>query len=284
MKKITSLLCSLLILSAGTAYGCGVSEKDYPVYLIIGQSNASGNGRIADLPAAYLEKEYENVDIYCAGTANGTVNGKLLKVSTKEGQGSISTARFGTEVGIAEYFTQKKYKAGIIKCGFDGASINLKNTNYGTWWISDDDIPENVKPRCYTEFLAAVDAGLTAFKNAGLNPVIKGAIWLQGESNAEDKTYENDLDALIAKIRKDLSVPDLYFVAGTICYETYTGKYAKDCAVNVAIRKLKDKQNCDYIESGKYPTNMNDRYHWTGSALTDIGMLAAMKLYTRFGK
>ena len=283
MKKITSLLISILLITTGTAIGCG-NGNDYPVYLIIGQSNASGNGRIEHLPTAYAEKEWDNVNIYCAGTANGTVNGKLLKVSTKEGQGSISTARFGPEVGIAEYFTSKKYAAGIIKCGFDGSSINLNNTGYGTWWTVESEIPESVRIRCYREFLTAVENGMEEFKKIGLNPVIKGAIWLQGESNAQNVSYENDLSVLIAKIRSDLNLPDLYFVGGTICYDQYTGYYTENCAVNLAIRNLKNKENCDYIESGKYPTNTADRYHWTGSSLTDIGILAAMKFYAKFGK
>lgn len=270
MKKIISIIMMSILtaLCAFSAAGCSGGEK-YPVYIIIGQSNASGNGRIADLSDKYLEKEYENVSIYCAGTANSTVKGKLLNVSTAVGQGSIDTGRFGVEVGIAEKFTEKGVKAGLIKCGFDGASINLSNTNYGTWWTEISEIPVNVT-KCYDSFKVALVSGLEEYKKAGYEPVIKGVIWLQGESNAGNQSYADDLDKLILKIRGDLNLSDLYFVAGTISYVA-PGKYTEDCAVNKAIRALKDKPNAGYVESGRYPTNPSDPYHWTGDDLVRIG-------------
>lgn len=284
MKKFISLFLSAVCLGtcASVFAGCGGDGK-YPVYLIIGQSNANGNGRIEHLAdTSYVDKEYENVLIHCGGTSNSTVNGKLLKVSTKEGQGSTSTDRFGIEVGLADFFTSKKYNAGLIKCGFDGSSINLNNTSFGTWWTEISEIPEG-KKRCYSEFLVSVATAMQQFKDAGYDPVIKGAIWLQGESNAGDSTYAEDLDKLINKIRTDLSLPELYFVAGTISY-VYPGSYQENCAVNVAIRDLKNKENCDFVESGIYPTNAADRYHWTGTNLVDIGKLFANKMYDKFGK
>lgn len=280
-KAITALLSAICLFSASFAAGCG-SDGKYPVYLIIGQSNASGNGRIEHLPDSYRDTEYDDVMIYCAGTSNSTVNGKLMKVGTKEGQGSINTERFGVEIGIADYFVSKNYRAGLVKCGFDGASINLNNTSFGTWWTETSEIPENVK-QCYPKFLTSVAAAMEEFKNAGYDPEIKGAIWLQGESNAGNSTYAEDLDKLIGKIRSDLACPDLYFVAGTISY-VYPGTYQENCEVNLAVRNLKNKPNCDFVESGQYPTNSADRYHWTGTNLVDIGKAFAIKQYEKFGK
>ena len=282
MKKFTAFL-SALILSAMCAIPfSSCAKKDngkLPVYLILGQSNASGNGKIKDLPARYLNKEYGGVTIYCDGSANGAVRGSLTKVGTVSGQGSVSTDRFGVEIGLAEYFTEKNVEAGLIKCGFDGSSINLTNTAYGTWWTDIQDIPLNVI-KCYDRFKTALVNALDAYKSEGYDVEIKGVIWLQGESNAGNASYADDLDKLIQRLRADLSEPALYFVAGTISY-VGEGKYQSDCAVNLAVRALEEKQNCGYVESGRYSTDPNDPYHWTGENFVKIGREFAEKLYNK---
>ncbi|MBR1891749.1 MAG: hypothetical protein IJ811_04585 [Clostridia bacterium] len=280
MKRLLSLLVTVMCFGTMLCATTGCAEdtqSKYPVYLIIGQSNASGNGRIEHLPEEYIDIEYDDVMIYCAGTANGTVNGQLMKVGTKVGQGSINTQRFGLEIGIAQTFTQKGYAAGIIKCGFDGSSINLKNTGMGTWWTVKEQIPEGTKD-CYFRFLTAVNEGIAAFAQAGYKPEIKGVMWMQGESNPEDESYEADLDKLIAQIRSDLNAPELPFVAGTICYQK-PGVYSTFCKANQAIRALANKPNCGFVESGQFGTNPSDTYHWTGTNLVSIGNLFALKIY-----
>ena len=284
MKKLLSLALCAFSLSAFAAGASACSSEQptaekYPVYLIIGQSNASGNGRIEHLPESFIGRTFDGVDIYCGGTSNGAVYGELLTVNTVTGQGSVGVNRFGVEVGIANIFNEKGYEAGLIKCGFDGSSINLNNTGMGSWWTVENDIPPAVK-RCYFTFLSEVETALNAFRKKGFDPEIKGAVWIQGESNPEDASYESDLDALIARIRSDLNVPDLFFVAGTISY-VKPGVYKENCAANVAIRKLANKNNCDFVESGAFATNPNDAYHWTGSELLNIGDLFGLKLYNK---
>ena len=282
MKRLMAFLTAVL-LSAPCYAGlsaCDKKETDYyPVYLILGQSNAGGNGKISDLPAGYRDKEYVNVKIFCGGSCNAAAKNRLMSVGTKVGQGSVSSDRFGVEIGIADYFTQKGVKAGLIKCGFDGSSINLSNAAYGSWWTETDEIPASVI-KCYEEFFNCYSAALNAFKDNGYLPVIKGVVWLQGESNAEDASYSEHLDKLIKKLREDLDIQNLYFIAGTISYVS-PGNYSKDCAVNAAIRELSGKDNCGFIESGNYPTDPYDTYHWSGKHLLNIGRDFAKDLYEK---
>ncbi|MBQ9514079.1 MAG: hypothetical protein IJR66_03770 [Clostridia bacterium] len=279
MKKILAIIL-VLILTVPLSLSLGACEKnmEYPVYLICGQSNANGNGHYSDLPSAYKSAVFDKISVFCGGGSNSAVYGKILPVAVVDEDDDMqclgtSISKFGLEVGIADYFTEEKYEAGLIKCGFDGASINLNNTRYGTWWTESDDIPSGVID-CYSAFLEETKTALSLFTEQGKKPVIKGVFWMQGESNQGDATYKDDLVNLIKKMKADLSdYVDKNFtcVAGTISYVS-PGVYSKNCAVNVAIRELADEnEGFAYVESGKYATNPSDTYHWTGNTLIRIG-------------
>lgn len=292
MKKIITFMLPLLLFSSSFFFtACDKGEPDnkvLPLFLICGQSNANGNGHYEDLADKYKSAVYPDTKIYCAGTCNNSVKDSLLSVSTVDEDGAVrcqgtSINKFGIELGLAEYFSEKGFKAGLIKCGFDGSSINLNNTNYGTWWTDLSQIRSGVKT-CYSLFLSSVFSAVDSYKEAGYDTVIKGIIWLQGESNAGNSSYQSDLTNLRNKMKTDLACyidKDFYFVGGTISY-VFPGKYSEDCAVNKAIRALKDETDCDYVESGIFPTREGDEYHWSGDNLIQIGRLFGEKIVTRF--
>ena len=261
--------------------GCKQEEETpnntIEVYLIGGQSNAVGNAYLEDLPATELNKRYENTLYYAEGTVSDSSYGLLSSVTTETGKGQgWRDDQFGAEVGIAKKFAQHdNEKRALIKCAYNGSSINKNNAGMGSWWTEPAEIP-NVSIKCYDGFIQAVVNGLDALKEEGYKPVIKGMVWLQGESNAGNSTYLSDLRTLRDKIRSVLGAPDMYFVAGEIS----NVKYGDFCAVNEAVHEFANDTRCGYVACGVLPldTRTNNVYHWTGNNMLQIGEMFADKL------
>lgn len=274
MKKIVPFILGVAM-GLSALGGCGDNSID--VYLIGGQSNAVGNAYMEDLSADDLNKNYENTLYYAEGTVSEAAYGTLTYVTTETDKGQGWTpAHFGVEVGMAKKFQKEsKDKRALIKCAFNGSSINKNNTSMGSWWTEATEIP-NVSIKCYDRFIQAVLSGMQALRDEGYNPKIKAMVWLQGESNAGNSSYLQDLRTLRDKIRALFSVPDMYFVAGEIS----NAKYGVDCAVNVAVHEFASDDNCDYVACGELPldTRTNNIYHWTGAYMLQIGEMFADKL------
>lgn len=272
MKKwIATAMGVILSMSIFTA--CK-DDTTLDVYLIGGQSNAVGNAYLIDLDEKERNVTYADTLYYAEGTVDEY--GVLTSVTTEDEKGlGWRHEHFGAEVGMAKAFAGEKGKRAIIKCAYNGSSINKNNTGMGSWWTETAEIP-NVSIKCYDGFIQAVINGLKALKEDGYTPKIKGMVWLQGESNAGNSTYLNDLRNLRDKIRNVLGVPDMYFLAGEIS----NTKYGEACAVNQAVHTFAEDEHCDYVACGALPldTRTNNSYHWTGGDMLQIGLLCGEKL------
>ena len=211
------------------------SKKDIYVYLIGGQSNASGCGYVSDLSEEERAIIYDHVYYYGGGEhANQNCRDQLLKVTAGQG---IYEFSFGLELGMAKIFTEEYEKDGveraIIKYAYSGSSI--KSFNDGMDWNVYDDAGTGVH---YDNFIEVVRAGLQALREKGYNPVIKGMAWMQGETDYLVPDYEARLIALRDKVRADLKMPQLYFVMGEIAYQNY----GKKNYVNNAIRSIAEQE------------------------------------------
>ena len=209
--------------------------KTVDVFILAGQSNAAGFTPAAGLYKGYTyggevdqEKlaEYESgyTDILYYGITQSAdpaaANAKLSFVRSGKG---YSGAHIGPELGFAEamsaYYGGENGKAAVIKYAVGATSLgNFQNSTsdtYGTW-MSPSMIEEygkdNLCPKAgllYENLIVTLRLGLQELIAAGYKPVIKGAMWLQGEADSTNEAlanlYQKHMTALIEDLRGDVT-------------------------------------------------------------------------------
>lgn len=198
--KLAPLVPGLLVLVwtfAGTskAETAPPPAKGLDLYLLIGQSNMAGRGKVdkeskqVHARVFMLDKEGQWVpatdplhfDKPSAGVGPGFAFGKALAEAAPEA------------------------RIGLIPCAVGGTSINA-------WSPGQQDGGTKAYP--YDDMLRRVEVALKA-------GVLKGIIWHQGETDrpATDwslQQYAAKFTGLITRLRKDLDAPHVPFVAGEL--------------------------------------------------------------------
>ena len=101
--------------------------------------------------------------------------------------------------------------------------------------------------------------------------VVKGILWHQGESNAEDSTYKNyedNLQALILKWRSDLNNPELPVFLGKLA-PFYKKPYTD--SINAAIERTSEKLPHVYVIETAGLTCKPDSTHFDAEAQRLLG-------------
>ena len=168
------------------------------VYLIMGQSNASGVS-----PQSYLESSHP--DIYQRYTVG---NDKVLisydvderiernYVPVKFGYGNTEEF-FGPEIGMTEVLSQKETTSYIIKATYSGSCLQ---TQY---------VDKNGKEyKLYKRFIKFIKKQLKALEEEGKHPRVRGVFWMQGESDSfldPSDTYLQAEEYFLKYLRSDLN-------------------------------------------------------------------------------
>lgn len=166
---------------------CGPVDRRISIQ---GQSNAVGQGNLADLSAhplsgdpdlaSFASQTFERVYIY------GDTAGAYQKLTIGSNNMANSATQFGPEFGIAVRW-MRETSAGrlyIDKYGVNGQAISQFQQGSSYW----------------TNLAARMTAASNWLAARGINPVYAGWVWLQGESD-ESQTqayYESQLSAFIA--------------------------------------------------------------------------------------
>jgi len=266
--------------------------KNIDVYILAGQSNMAGHSQLKYLDKKY-QKEYHNSLIYIGDNADSAVLKKIINV--KPGQG-YSSECYGPEIPMA-YFFESAHKVGFIKYAWGGTAIfqnpdlNCNSNNndnwHGTW--------DNKKPgRLYLGLLDTVKEGIKAYKQEGYNPIIKGIVWMQGETDGEiqfnnskynaSKEYYKNLVNLFDYLRKDIGIivdsdlTNLPIVFGEI-YE-YSRAVCNVRDIVLAQKEVGKLSNNYYISTKDLKIDMPvDDWHWNSFEMFTLGYRFAMKLY-----
>ena len=164
------LLCSLAVFPAPPLHADEVN-----VILIGGQSNATGQGYVNNIPPCF--KTDKRVLLYYSGSLKGTEPAEQLVPLSPA---SESPDRFGVELSLGtalqKKFPQKKWA--IIKHSRSGSNL-FRQWNPGK--TSQDKQGEE-----YVKLLRTVRNGMEALKKQGHAPVLKAMVWQQGEGDARD--------------------------------------------------------------------------------------------------
>jgi hypothetical protein len=174
------------------------------VYLLGGQSNMSGIGEVASLPAS-LRVAQDDVWLWSSWTPSW----RGLVPESEYGDAYFGPeVLFGRSVGDV---TERP--VALIKHSVGG-------TDLARFWNPGLTAADPAMGQGYSVWLDTVLAGLAALEDQGEVVRIAGMIWMQGESDAivldDAYAYEENMAHLISRVRDDAGVPELPFAMGLI--------------------------------------------------------------------
>ncbi len=263
-----------------------VNNATAHVIFLIGQSNATGvssNFYLQQQVSAekYYEYSsgYENVFINYINESGNTFSDGFINATIGQG---YTSSYFGPELGMAEklYETNPNQKFFIIKYAFGGSNLHEQ-------WLSPSSLGHTGK--LYTAFINFAKSNLNYLINKGYNVKLDGVCWMQGESDAFNKTtaqrYERYSKNLIKDIRSDLADfggEKVLFVDAYI--DSVNWKYYD--IVNNAKLKLSNKvDNYVVIDTLGYglttqnePTDNPDIAHYDSMSELKLGQLFATEI------
>lgn len=191
------------------------------VYLLGGQSNMLGKGRISKLPEDLLS--IPNIRLY----ADGPSVSSSFANQWVDFQPTSSDATFGLEFGIAERLQDlcPGRTIALIKYSYGGTSLELD-------WKPGPDASDTANwGSKFSAFMHVMTNGIAALEAEGWQPVIKAMCWHQGEQDAKDGVdapesstsaddYGANLVHFIGRIREQFAAyaaPEgIRFVAGQV--------------------------------------------------------------------
>lgn len=190
------------------------AQKKIEVYLIGGQSNATGQGYMANLSDTMtVDKQ---VLLFHSGLPH--LNSGMPPYTWQPlHQASESPDRFGPELSFGTALKRLRPTANIAIIKHAHSGTNLFN-DWNAAKNDEDTLAQGVQ---YKEFIQTVNAGLDSLRKRGYHPIIKGMLWQQGESDADkggevSKNYGQNLKHLISRIRKQLHARNMIFVYGYV--------------------------------------------------------------------
>jgi hypothetical protein len=210
------------------------------LFLLIGQSNMAGRGRI--------------------NAAENTTNPHIWMLDRNEqwvlAKDPLHFDMENSGVGLGMTFAKTildknpKIHIGLIPCAVGGTPIRL-------WGVREK---------------LAVDALRRARKGLEAG-TLKGILWHQGESDTSEelmKVYGEKLTALVADFRRELTAPNIPFIAGELprpyADASEVGKKMNE-SLN-ALAKTVDHYGC---ASSKGLTTLTDNVHFDSAAQCELG-------------
>jgi hypothetical protein len=200
-------------LLAGAAIFARAAEP-IEVFLIGGQSNATGQGYVRNLPKDFAPAA--RVLLFHSGSPHLNC-GATPYVWSPLHAASESPDRYGPELGFGTRLAglMPAKKIALIKHAHSGTNL------YAQWAPGRAPNDRAHWGPQFTIFVETVEAGLAGLRDRGFEPVLRGMIWQQGENDAEKADehaadYGKNLAHFIARVRAQLHAPDLVFIYGAV--------------------------------------------------------------------
>lgn len=189
-----------------------LSAQEVDVFLIGGQSNATGQGYVRNIPATF--KVDTTVWFYYSRFLNqGEGGGQWTALC----QASETKDKFGVELSLGTKL-QSLYperRIALIKHALSGSNL------YKQW--NPGNRSGDVRGEEYVKFVETVKNALVDLKKQGYRPIIRAMVWQQGEADARDiagmdqsRRYGPNLKNFIEQVRKEFGCEDMLFVYGTV--------------------------------------------------------------------
>ena len=209
------------------SFVCHLSAQKKPVdvYLIGGQSNATGQGYMVNIPEDFTI-DTAVMFFYSDGLGGGGVAmhwGQLC-------QASETPDKFGVELSMGSAL-KKQYPGqdiALIKHALSGSNL------YSQWNPGKNNKDELSFGPQYGEFVHTVEEAIKGLIAFGYEPTIRAMVWQQGEGDARDivgmensNNYGKNLRHFIQRVREQFSSPDMLFIYGYVIpvpLERFTGR------------------------------------------------------------
>ena len=200
-------------------------KKPIDVYLIGGQSNATGQGYMVNIPEDF------NIDttvlfFYSDGLGGGGVSMQWGPLC----QASETPDKFGVELslGSALKMHSPDREIALIKHALSGSNL------YAQWNPGKNNRDETSFGPEYRKFIHTVEEGLMELRSRSYDPTIRAMVWQQGEGDARDiagmensNNYGKNLRHFIQRVREQVHSPGMLFIYGYVIpvpLERFTGR------------------------------------------------------------
>ena len=228
-------------------------DPNFHLYLLVGQSNMAGRGRIDSL---------------------STPNNPRILILTKENEWIIAkdplhfdkpkVVGVGPGLAFAQemlvFENNRNVKIGLIPCAVGGTNIDMwqpgKDAYDGQYYPYDD----------------AIKQLHTAMKEG----VIKGIIWHQGEGDSNEekaKVYIEKLERLITLFRNEIGDQEVPFVAGELGY--YRENYM---LINKELEKLSGIVPLTSVATSEGLVHNGDSTHLDSESARKLGRRMAIEM------
>ena len=194
---------------------CGflsITAQEVDVYLIGGQSNATGQGYVRNIPASF--RLDTTVLFYYSHFLNKGEDGECWRALC---QASETKDKFGVELSLGTKLQElyPKRRVALIKHALSGSNL------YEQW--NPGNRSGNVQGEEYVKFAETVHNAIKDLEKQGFRPVIRAMVWQQGEADARDiagmdqsRHYGTNLKNFIEQVRKEFTCDSMLFVYGTV--------------------------------------------------------------------
>ena len=223
------------------------ADADFHLYLLIGQSNMAGRGKIE------LQDKVAVPRVLMLNKANEWVSA-VDPISFDKTIAGVSLGRtFGIEMAKAN----KAVKIGLIPSAVGGTPIRR--------WQQNGDLYKSALKRA---------------KLAQQDGVIKGILWHQGEGDsgkeATAKIYEAQLHAMITAWRKDLGGGNIPIVVGEMGRFYKRAKFKH--VVDTALKALPSKMKHAAWVSAEGLEHKGDVVHFNAPSYRELGKRYSAKM------
>lgn len=207
------------------------------VYLIMGQSNASGCSIQSYLetksPEIYEKYTAGNEKVLISYDCDARIQNNFVPVKFGFGNNELC---FGPEIGMSEVLSQKEDTSYIIKATWSGSCLRTEYVN-----------EKGRKLKYYKRFVPFIKNQLMSLEKSGKHPRVRGMFWMQGESDSflENKELYYDAEkCFLSYLKHDLN-------KWIYEYFNFVDAYIYDhgiCWVNPEIINAAKQKYCDEDE------------------------------------
>jgi hypothetical protein len=274
-----------------------VPANEVEVFLIGGQSNATGQGYLRNLPAGTTFDQ--RVMLFHSGRPHLNSGGEPNAWIPLR-QASESPDRFGPEIGFGNRIQQllPNRRIALIKHAHSG-------TNLFAQWNPGANATDRAQwgPQ-FTIFVDTVEGGLAGLRAQGYQPVVRGMIWQQGENDANggpnSENYGRNLAHFIQRVREQFNAPNMVFVYGYVLPPQTAPQYRGRDAVRQGEHDVDQNSGSPLAVQGAFvvPTDdlshraddpgmtgnlQNDHLHFGTSGMLELGRRMADRIYEGLG-
>jgi len=246
---VAGLVLSLLLSATVSAETRLPAKKDFHLYLLVGQSNMAGRGRVAAEDKRPI-----------SGVLKFGKDGRWVP--------AVDPLHFDKPsvvgVGVGRSFARVVVRArpgvtiGLVPCAVGGSPIAA--------WEPGGYHP-STKTHPWDDCLERARAALK-------HGTLKGILWHQGESDARPElaaVYEKKLHELVARFRRELKSPRVPFVAGQMGRWPERPWSAAKQKVDAAHRRLPKAISHTAFASAERLKHKGDKVHFDAASYRELG-------------